>query len=174
LRTYKFKHTAAKIIVFGSYVNGTEHEGSDIDIAVISEDFAQMNLRERLELLGLAAGRIMEPIEALGYTVEEVKVLEKLLLIHTLFLLSGRTPMISYSPFTRLLNLLASSSSFSVSGSPAAAGTTSLMITGLFASASGMFSKRKEIMKIRRSEMAEDMVFILIIMLSKIAVTVCR
>lgn len=30
-----------------------------------------MNLRERLELLGLAAGRVFEPIEALGYTPDE-------------------------------------------------------------------------------------------------------
>lgn len=29
-----------------------------------------MNLRERLELLGIAAARIMEPIQALGYTPE--------------------------------------------------------------------------------------------------------
>lgn len=32
-----------------------------------------MNLRERLELLGVAAGRIFEPIEALGYTQEELE-----------------------------------------------------------------------------------------------------
>ena len=32
-----------------------------------------MNLRERLEILGLASGRILEPIEALGYTPEEIE-----------------------------------------------------------------------------------------------------
>ncbi len=31
-----------------------------------------MNLRERLEILGLAAGNVFEPIEALGYTPQEV------------------------------------------------------------------------------------------------------
>ena len=48
-------------------------EGSDIDLIVISEDFKGMNIRERLEILGLASGRIFEPIEALGYTPEEIK-----------------------------------------------------------------------------------------------------
>lgn len=62
-----------RIILFGSYANGKPREDSDIDIAVISEDFKNLNLRERLEILGLAAGRVFEPIEALGYTPEEVK-----------------------------------------------------------------------------------------------------
>jgi len=31
-----------------------------------------MNLRERLEILGLAAGKVFEPIEALGYTPDEL------------------------------------------------------------------------------------------------------
>ncbi len=30
-----------------------------------------MNLRERLEILGLAAGKIFKPIKALGYTEED-------------------------------------------------------------------------------------------------------
>ncbi|MFH0772081.1 MAG: hypothetical protein V1933_05625 [Candidatus Omnitrophota bacterium] len=40
---------------------------------VISDDFRGMNLRERLEILGKAAARIMEPVEARGYTPQEVK-----------------------------------------------------------------------------------------------------
>jgi len=32
-----------------------------------------MNVRERLEILGVAAGRVFEPIEALGYTPKEIK-----------------------------------------------------------------------------------------------------
>jgi hypothetical protein len=32
-----------------------------------------MNIRERLEILGLAAGRVFEPIEAIGYTEEEIR-----------------------------------------------------------------------------------------------------
>jgi hypothetical protein len=62
-----------KIILYGSYARGIPREDSDIDLIVISEDFKNMNLRERLEALGLAAGRVFEPIEAIGYTEEEVK-----------------------------------------------------------------------------------------------------
>ncbi|MCM8778385.1 MAG: nucleotidyltransferase domain-containing protein [Candidatus Omnitrophica bacterium] len=62
-----------KIILFGSYAKGTPRQDSDIDLIVISDDFKNMNLRERLEVLGLAAGRVFEPIEALGYTPEEIE-----------------------------------------------------------------------------------------------------
>lgn len=65
--------SADKVILYGSYAGGSPREDSDIDLIVISEDFKRMNLRERLETLGLAAGRILEPIEALGYTREEAK-----------------------------------------------------------------------------------------------------
>ena len=60
-----------KIILFGSYAGGTPREDSDIDVIVIADDFKAMNLRERLELLGIAAGRVFEPIEALGYNTQE-------------------------------------------------------------------------------------------------------
>ncbi|PIW87865.1 MAG: nucleotidyltransferase domain-containing protein [Nitrospirae bacterium CG_4_10_14_0_8_um_filter_41_23] len=62
-----------RVILYGSYAGGHPQEDSDIDLIVISEDFKDMNLRERLEALGLAAGRVFEPIEAIGYTEEEVK-----------------------------------------------------------------------------------------------------
>ena len=62
-----------RVILYGSYAAGKQQEGSDIDLIVISGSFKNMNLRERLEILGLAAGRILEPIEALGYTEEEIR-----------------------------------------------------------------------------------------------------
>jgi hypothetical protein len=62
-----------RVILYGSYARGHPREDSDIDLIVISEDFKKFNLRERLEILGLAAGRVFEPIEAIGYTEEEVK-----------------------------------------------------------------------------------------------------
>ncbi|MBI4714342.1 MAG: nucleotidyltransferase domain-containing protein [Nitrospirae bacterium] len=61
-----------RTLLFGSYAKGTPREESDIDLIVISADFERMNLRERLELLGIAAGRVFEPIEALGYTEDEI------------------------------------------------------------------------------------------------------
>lgn len=62
-----------KVILYGSYAKGNPRKDSDIDLLVISDDFQSLNLRERLEVLGLAAGRVFEPIEALGYTKREIE-----------------------------------------------------------------------------------------------------
>lgn len=64
-----------RVIVYGSRAKKRGDEYSDIDVVVISQDFAHMNLRERLEVLGMTAARIMEPIQALGYTKEEFEAL---------------------------------------------------------------------------------------------------
>jgi uncharacterized protein len=61
-----------KIVLYGSYAYGRAKEGSDIDLIVVSPDFSDKNIRERLELLGIASVKIMEPIQALGYTPEEL------------------------------------------------------------------------------------------------------
>lgn len=63
---------AQQIYLYGSYAKGIEREGSDIDLVVVSSDFSSLNLRERLELLGVAAARLREPIQAVGYTPEEI------------------------------------------------------------------------------------------------------
>jgi predicted nucleotidyltransferase len=57
-----------QVILFGSYATGWSRKGSDIDVAVVSEDFRGMNLLKRLETIGLALAkaRIMEPIEAMA------------------------------------------------------------------------------------------------------------
>ena len=62
-----------QVILYGSYAKGSHREESDIDLIVVSDDFKKSNLRERLEILGIAAGRVFEPIEALGYTSQEIK-----------------------------------------------------------------------------------------------------
>jgi len=64
---------ASRIILYGSQASGKSTENSDIDIAIISDDFKNMNILERLEAIGLALAKakIMEPIEPLGYTEEE-------------------------------------------------------------------------------------------------------
>lgn len=66
-----------RVILYGSRAKERPNEYSDIDVVVVSEDFAHMNLLERLEILGLAAARIMKPIQALGYTPEEFEALGK-------------------------------------------------------------------------------------------------
>lgn len=62
-----------RIIIFGSYAIGRAREHSDIDLVVISDAFKGVNLLKRLELIGiaLAKARVIEPVEALGYTEEE-------------------------------------------------------------------------------------------------------
>ena len=62
-----------QILLYGSQAMGTAREGSDIDLIVISDDWGKYNRRERLELLGIASARILEPIQAQGFTRGEIK-----------------------------------------------------------------------------------------------------
>ncbi len=59
--------------LFGSQAAGTAHEGSDIDLFVISRDWVNYGLRERFEVLGIAAARILKPIQARGVTPDEIE-----------------------------------------------------------------------------------------------------
>lgn len=61
-----------RIMLFGSHASGTAREGSDIDLIVISDDWIKYNHRERLEILGVAAARILEPVQAQGFTTDEI------------------------------------------------------------------------------------------------------
>lgn len=63
---------AEQVMLYGSQVTGTAREGSDIDLIVISDDWANLSQRERLELLGIAAARILEPVQAQGFTPAEI------------------------------------------------------------------------------------------------------
>jgi len=65
----------SRFILFGSCASAEATEESDIDVAVVSESFKDINLLNRLELIGqaLARAKIFEPIEALGYTEEELE-----------------------------------------------------------------------------------------------------
>ncbi|MBN1974814.1 MAG: nucleotidyltransferase domain-containing protein [Sedimentisphaerales bacterium] len=69
----KYGVQAERFILYGSFAQGNPREDSDIDLVVVSESFQKMDLRERLEVLGMGAARIMMPIEAKGYTAEEIK-----------------------------------------------------------------------------------------------------
>jgi len=69
--------TPATVMLYGSYSRGTAGEDSDIDLIVVSRDFEGMNLLQRLEVLGVAAARILEPVQAKGYTPEEFEAAEE-------------------------------------------------------------------------------------------------
>jgi predicted nucleotidyltransferase len=61
-----------QVLLYGSRRWGTAGEDSDIDLIVISPDWAPLNQRERLELLGVIAARLLEPIQAQGWTPQEI------------------------------------------------------------------------------------------------------
>jgi len=69
-----------KLVLFGSYARGTYREESDIDIAVISEDFAGKDYWERIEILSDAIYDLFEPIEALAVTPDEWEKKESLII----------------------------------------------------------------------------------------------
>jgi predicted nucleotidyltransferase len=62
-----------RIILYGSYAQGKAGEESDIDLIVISPDFEGKDVRQRLEIMGVASARIMEPVQALGVTTAEIE-----------------------------------------------------------------------------------------------------
>ena len=62
-----------QIILYGSYAKGKPHKGSDIDLVIVSSDLSKMHPLKELEFLSLATKNINAPIEALGYTPEEIK-----------------------------------------------------------------------------------------------------
>lgn len=61
-----------ELLLYGSQRRSTAAEGSDIDLIVISPDWAGYNWRERLELLGVVAARLLQPIQAQGFTPKEI------------------------------------------------------------------------------------------------------
>jgi len=62
---------ASRIVLFGSYANGTSRDGSDIDIAVISGDFKGMDYWKRIDVMSKAIFKTYEPIEAVAFTPDE-------------------------------------------------------------------------------------------------------
>jgi predicted nucleotidyltransferase len=63
--------TVNKIILYGSFAREDYRDDSDIDVIVISDDFASLNYWERIDLLSEAIYEIFEPIEAVSFTSNE-------------------------------------------------------------------------------------------------------
>ena len=63
------------VVLFGSHAAGTAGEHSDVDVAVLSPDFEDMDLCARQEAVGraLARARMMDPVEVLAYTPQEYR-----------------------------------------------------------------------------------------------------
>ena len=60
-----------KIILYGSWAEGTQREDSDIDLVVISKDFQEKDFWQRINVLSEAIYEIFVPIEAMAFTPEE-------------------------------------------------------------------------------------------------------
>lgn len=60
-----------KIILYGSYATGTNREGSDIDLVVISDDFNGKEYWERIDILADAIYEVFAPVEAVAMTPAE-------------------------------------------------------------------------------------------------------
>ena len=60
-----------RIILYGSYANGHPHRWSDIDLAIVSRDFAQRSVWQRQGILGHALKNSDAMIEAMGYSIAE-------------------------------------------------------------------------------------------------------
>lgn len=60
-----------KFILFGSFAEGRSHEGSDIDIIVVSPDFGDKSYWQRIEVMSEAIYEIFQPIEAVAMTPDE-------------------------------------------------------------------------------------------------------
>ncbi|MGB9887140.1 MAG: nucleotidyltransferase domain-containing protein [Moorellales bacterium] len=87
----------SKAYLFGSHAKGNAREDSDIDLIVVSPSFEGMDLRQRAVVLGRAAGKLMVPIEARGYTPEEIR-LGRMQPASFLWDILVRQPVIEFAP----------------------------------------------------------------------------
>ena len=62
-----------KMILYGSYANGHPKPFSDIDLIVISPDFARFVPLRRQEILAQLTMNIDAPLEVIGYTPQEFR-----------------------------------------------------------------------------------------------------
>ncbi len=60
-----------RIVLYGSYATGSEREGSDIDLVIISDDFSGLDYWQRIDLLSAAIYEVFKPIEAVAMTRAE-------------------------------------------------------------------------------------------------------
>jgi predicted nucleotidyltransferase len=61
-----------RILLCGPQAGGIAQEGSQIDLFVISSDWACYTERQRFEILDIAAAHVLAPIQARGVTPYEI------------------------------------------------------------------------------------------------------
>ncbi len=60
-----------RLILFGSWAKGTQQEGSDIDIVVVSNDFQGKDYWSRINILSDVIYQVVAPIQAVAMTPQE-------------------------------------------------------------------------------------------------------
>ena len=60
-----------RLILFGSWAKGTQREGSDIDVDIVSNDFNGKDYWARINILSEAIYQIFAPIQAVAMTPQE-------------------------------------------------------------------------------------------------------
>jgi uncharacterized protein len=65
--------TVEQAYLFGSQARDEADNESDIDLIVVSKNFAEISAPEQWKILGKAALFLMEPVEVLPYTPEEIQ-----------------------------------------------------------------------------------------------------
>ena len=60
-----------RLILFGSWARGTQQEGSDIDVVIISSDFTGKDYWTRINILSEAIYKVFAPIQAVAMTPQE-------------------------------------------------------------------------------------------------------
>ena len=60
-----------QLILFGSWAKGTQREGSDIDVVIVSKDFHEKDYWARINILTDAIYQVFAPIQAVAMTPEE-------------------------------------------------------------------------------------------------------
>lgn len=68
-----------QLILFGSWAKGTQQEGSDIDVVVISDDFKDKDYWTRIDILSDVIYQIFAPIQAIAMTPQEWEAGESLI-----------------------------------------------------------------------------------------------
>ncbi|AZO94881.1 nucleotidyltransferase domain-containing protein [Iocasia frigidifontis] len=71
IKTLEKHITVSKVVLYGSWANGSPDEYSDIDLAVFSPDFGKHKLKE-LQLLSKLTWNIDESIEAIPYSTDQL------------------------------------------------------------------------------------------------------
>jgi len=82
-----------EVILFGSYAHGNAKEHSDIDLAIISDWFNDKTRIENMQYLSRVAANYDTLIEALPFTTEEYKNLDKRTFLASIVKSGRRYPM---------------------------------------------------------------------------------